>query len=398
MTNENSTRPPRLSPLRWILLIVTLLLLLDAFLVVCRAPSASLWIVAILVAEWGHYFAIGALVLAAVSWRRDGLGLYTVIFGICATLLFVWPALEAQFIGAALPQRCTDAFGPALNQDGRTAPFRFRDLFRLADGFEIDQSEHVYAIDGKKQLKLDLYRSPHAKDALPVIITIHGGSWNGGSKEQLPALNRCLAHEGYAVVAINYRHAPKWPFPAAIEDVFRAIDFLKAHATELQLDPTRIVLIGRSAGGQIALSAAYAGKEPGIRGVVSLYGPSDLVLGYEHPSRRWVLDSKRVLEDYLGGSPAQKSAEYAAGSAVNFVNADTPPTLLLHGQLDPTVWPEQSERLAARLQAANRPHLLLSLPWGTHGCDANINGPGGQLSLYAIDRFLANVLHPAGTE
>ena len=126
-----------------------------------------------------------------------------------------------------------------------------------------------------------------------------------------------------------------------------------------------------------------------------MYGPSDLVLGYEHPSRRWVLDSKRVLEDYVGGSPSQKPAEYAAASPVNFVNTATPPTLLVHGQLDPIVWPEQSEHLAARLREADRPHLYLSIPWGTHGCDANIHGPSGQLSLYAIDCFLANVLRPA---
>jgi hypothetical protein len=61
------------------------------------------------------------------------------------------------------------------------------------------------------------------------------------------------------------------------------------------------------------------------------------VLGYEHPSRRWVLDSKSVLEKYLGGSPTEQPERYAAASPINFVNAATPPTLLIHGSLDAMV-------------------------------------------------------------
>jgi acetyl esterase/lipase len=221
---------------------------------------------------------------------------------------------------------------------------------------------------------------------------IHGGSWNGGNRGQLPALSRVLAQQGYAVAAIGYRHAPKHPFPAALDDVFRAIDFLKRHAVEARIDVSRIALVGRSAGGQLALSAAYSGREPAIRGVVSLYGPNDLVLGYEHPSRRAVLDSKSVLEKYLGGSPAEQPERYAAASPVNSVNATAPPTLLIHGNLDPIVWPEQSQLLAARLQSDGRSHLLLELPWGTHGCDATLIGPSGQLTLYAIEHFLRTKL------
>jgi hypothetical protein len=78
-------------------------------------------------------------------------------------------------------------------------------------------------------------------------------------------------------------------------DVGHALDFLKANAVRFDIDATRIVLLGRSAGGQIALSAAYGLRNPAIRGVVSFYGPTDLVWGYQHPSRRWVLNSTRAL-------------------------------------------------------------------------------------------------------
>ncbi|HEY0368253.1 MAG TPA: alpha/beta hydrolase, partial [Chthoniobacterales bacterium] len=288
-----------------------------------------------------------------------------------------------------LPQRCTDAFG-LTSSDER--PFSFAELFRRVPRNDVERSEHTYATDGTKSLKLDLYRRRDATAPQPIIVMIHGGSWKGGKKSMLPAENYHLAHEGYAVAAIEYRHAPQSPFPAAVDDVFRALEYLKAQSNEWHLDTTRIVFIGRSAGGQLALSAAYSGREPNIRGVVSLYGPADLVLGYKRPSRRLVLNSRKVLEDYLGGSPNEQPQTYAAASPINFINDTTPPTLLIHGLLDPIVWPDQSEVLAAKLRDAHRPHLLLELPWATHGCDANPSGPSGQLSSYAVDRFLAATL------
>ena len=375
----------------WILFTAAVLLCLCSLLVFVSAPSDWLWIVAIIMAEWGHYAAILALVFAALSFRRGPIGRLTAVVAVITSGICLSPALRAALIARSLPARCTAAFG-AAGESRERAPLRFTRVITGVRTSDVEMSEHEYAQNGRKTLKLDLYRSRTAHAPQPLVIMVHGGSWNGGDKKQLPAINRYLAREGYAVASINHRHAPKHPFPAAIEDLFRAIDFLRANATELRLDPTRIVLIGRSAGGQIALSAAYAGRDPAIRGVISFYAPTDLVLGYEKPSRRAVLDSKKVLEDYLRGTPAQNPEGYAAASPINFVSTATPPTLLIHGALDPIVWPIHSELLAARLRSANRPHLYLHLPWATHGCDANISGPSGQLSLYAIRRFLASVL------
>jgi acetyl esterase/lipase len=388
------TAHDRVSPLQWIAFATALFLFLCSLLVVFSAPTAALWIIAIVIAEWGHFVAIAALFLAAISWRRRRLGAITAMIALAAAMLCLLPSLRAAQIARTLPARCTSAFGEATNPKGRAVPFNLIDLFRGVPTDGVEVTEHVYAVDGKKQLKLSLYQAKERAGTQPIIIMVHGGAWYRGNKEQLPAVDRHLARQHYAVASINYRHSPKFTFPAAVEDVFRAIDFLKTNAARWQLDPTRIVLIGRSAGGQIALSAGYAGREPGMRGVVGFYSPSDLVLGYAMPSRRWVLDSRKVLEDYLGGRPNEKPEAYAAASAINFVNAATPPTLLIHGQLDPIVWPNQSERLAARLQQAGRPHLYLALPWATHGCEANPSGPSGQLSLYAVDRFLAAVFGP----
>ncbi|MGI9088552.1 MAG: alpha/beta hydrolase fold domain-containing protein [Chthoniobacterales bacterium] len=372
--------------MRWFLLALAFLFFLCALLVLGSAPTASLWIAAIVLGEWGHDAALLAFLLALIAWRWSRAAAF---LALAAGLLCLLPAARALVLARTLPARCTSAFGNAENLSGRATPFSPLDLFRglPTDGVEV--SEQVYARDDPKHpLKLDLYRARDRTTAPPIILMIHGGSWNSGNKKQLPALNRYLAREGYAVASFNYRHAPEFRSPAQVEDVFRALDFLKANARVLALDPTRVVLIGRSAGGQIALSAAYAGRDPAIRGVVGFYAPSDLVLGYNHPSRRAVLDSQKVLREYLGGSPNEKSDAYAQASSINFVNVATPPTLLIHGLLDPIVWPEQSANLAQRLDQGGRPHLYLSLPWATHGCDANLSGPSGQLSTYAIDRFL----------
>ncbi|MGI8820945.1 MAG: alpha/beta hydrolase fold domain-containing protein [Chthoniobacterales bacterium] len=385
---------------RWVrvlLLMAAVFCCSASLLVWISAPTAALWVFAIVVGEWGHFAALAAVILAAVAWRlgpRPAAALALV-----AAVNFLSPTLQAMWIARTLPARCTAAFSTSTGPpSGRVKPFSLPALFLGVPLPEVEISELTYGMDGRKPLKLDLYQPVHPSAPLPLIVMVHGGSWNVGNKEQLSAINRYLAGENYTVAAINYRHAPKEPFPSAVEDVFRAIDFLKGHAVEAHLDTTRIVLMGRSAGGQIALSAAYSGKVPEVRGVVALYAPADLVLGYEKPSRRWVLDSKKVLEDYLGGTRTEKPQTYAAASPINFVGAGTPSTLLIHGSLDPIVWPLQSENLAARLQEAGRPHLYLPLPWATHGCDANLSGPSGQLTLYAIDRLLAAAFAPASAE
>ena len=117
----------------------------------------------------------------------------------------------------------------------------------------------------------------------PCIVVIHGGSWANGDSTQLPGLNSYLAARGYVVAAINYRLAPDHRFPAARDDLLAAIEYLKGHAQELGIDPRRFVLLGRSAGAQLALLVAYTAGDAAIRGVVGFYGPADLVYGYRTP-------------------------------------------------------------------------------------------------------------------
>jgi dipeptidyl aminopeptidase/acylaminoacyl peptidase len=130
-----------------------------------------------------------------------------------------------------------------------------------------------------------------------------------------------------------------------------------------------------------------------VRGVISLYGPSDLRYAYEHPAPPALRDTRSVLETYLGGAPdATEEDTYFAASPINFVSASSPPTLLIHGLRDAIVSPAETARLVSRLEEARVKHLFIRLPWATHGCDKSFGGPCGQIATYAIERFLDGVM------
>ncbi len=369
--------------------VVQFLLSILPFLVM---PIAPLWILAILIEGVGPWAALLCAGLIVFGDWKSRMGRISLAFAFAGFVLYVLPSVQAHRLAERLPERCMAAFGQTHTKFASfPRPYSIGRLFRGWPRSPVTVIERVYWKKDDESRHLDLYRPSNTSASLPLVIVIHGGSWGGGNKEELKSFNRLLASSGYAVAAVNYRLAPRWPFPAAEADIFHALDYLKAHAELLGVDPTRVVLLGRSAGGQIALSAAYGVKNSAIRGVISLYGPTDLVLAYQKPS--WVLDSKKALENYLGGNPNQRSAAYAAASPLKHVGSQTPPTLLIHGEKDPVVWPVHSRLLSHRLEEAQRPHLYLALPNGTHGCEAIASGPSGQLSVYAIRCFLDAILH-----
>jgi acetyl esterase/lipase len=193
------------------------------------------------------------------------------------------------------------------------------------------------------------------------------------------------------VAVINYRLAPKYHSPAPVEDVRDAIAYLKKHADQLQIDTGNFVLLGRSAGGQIALLAAYTLKNAGIKAVIGYYAPADMVWGYSAPASPLVMDSRKVMENYLDGSYDKVPHNYQASSPILAVNKNSVPTLLIHGENDVLVAYEHSRRLNDKLQQLGVKHFLLTLPWATHGCDYTLNGPSGQLATYTVDRFINQV-------
>ncbi|GAB2987946.1 hypothetical protein GCM10027049_30220 [Mucilaginibacter puniceus] len=258
---------------------------------------------------------------------------------------------------------------------------------------EIKYSTKTYATyHDNTSLTLDYYPAQRPGNR-PCVVLIHGGSWSSGDSQQLPELNNYLAKTGYNVASINYRMAPKYQSPAPLDDVRAALTYLRAHANELKIDTTNFVLLGRSAGAQIAMLAAYTLHDKAIKGVIDFYGPADMVWGYSKPANKLVMDSQGVMERYLGGTYKQVPQNYAASSPIEHVDKQSPPTLIIHGGNDVLVAYEHSNRLSKKLTENNIKHYWLKLPWATHGFDYNLNGPGGQLSTYAVTRFLQAVTY-----
>lgn len=351
---------------------------------------------AIGVTEWGHFLALIALAPLLPGWRGSKMGRIAAAAGIAAALLALTPLLRSIAVARSLPTQLNNAFGEASSMTGndsqaRSTPLSARDLILGVPLPPVNKKTLVYAMRDNESLTLDLFQGLGEHAPTPCVVVIHGGSWQSGDSTELDPLDSYLATRSYTVASINYSMGQKHIFPAALEDVRAAIAYLKGNAAGLGLDARHFVLLGRSAGGQLALLAVYTSHDPSIRGVISLYGPADLIYAYAHPANPMVIDSRGVLEAYLGGTPDEVRPQYDAASPINFIADDTPPTLLIHGGRDELVSPVQSERLARALERAGRPSLLVLLPWATHGCDFNFNGPCGQISTFAVERFLKAV-------
>lgn len=229
------------------------------------------------------------------------------------------------------------------------------------------------------------------------VVVVHGGSWRAGDKGEVPHVSAALAEAGFTVFDLRYRLAPDAPFPAAIEDVRCALATIAAQSSALGVDPSRVVLLGRSAGAQIVLVSAYAddsipsacGGDPvPVRGVVSIYGPTDLAWAHANPYVPDVVDGVSAIETYLGGPPAGNEARYRAATPQSWARRDLPPTLLIHGTGERCVRPENAEKLEAALRTVNAPVTLLRVPFAEHGFDVRRGGLGEQLTRAAILRFV----------
>lgn len=360
------------------------------------APQwAWIWKVALAVGEYGVWFVPLALGLGGVAWVTSEGGTRIALVALCvfATVGLLRPVWSATRIGARLPAEMQAAFGDDAAR-ARRAFSLWRLLIHPAPPAATSET-HVFSRDGGVELELDFYRARGAdRRGAPCIVVVHGGGWDGGDRGQLPEWNHRWASRGYAVAAVSYRLAPRFVWPAQRDDVLAALAWLKARAEQLGVDPSRFVLLGRSAGGQIATAVAYGAGDPAIRGAISFYAPQDMEFAWGVSREDDALNSINLMRQYLGGPPdsPERKALYATASAQAMIGPATPPTLLLHGAPDTLVWHRHSERLAAALQAAGVPHGFVSLPWATHAFDFNPDGPGGQLADYAIETFLRAVL------
>jgi acetyl esterase/lipase len=273
---------------------------------------------------------------------------------------------------------------------GRLAPLR---LLSPSESATPMKRFTFTAANGKTPLNLDYYPPTVSKPNSPWILVIHGGGWINGSSDQLPELNYHLAKRGYAVVSIDYRLSPGWLWPAPKEDAMEALKYIHEHAKELNLDPNRWAILGRSAGAQIAGVIAYSlhGEER-PKGFISFYDPTDLIFGYGVGQEDDVLRSRTLLRKFLGGTPEEAKALYESASVMRAVTKDACPTLLIHGLQDTIVWFKHTLRLKDVLDKNGVDSKLVLLRFGPHGFDYFFNGPEAQVTTSEVDDFLARML------
>jgi acetyl esterase/lipase len=375
---------------------------LVGMLAIFKPPSYSFWKLSIVVMEGGHYAVLPLLLLALWTFNSGGPGRVAAVLFLGAAVLFALTSLRALGAAAKLEKEFTAKWGtdmkPPVGTFQRERTLSLSDLFQGVPVPADSPRTLVYARKSDRDLKLDFYPAVKGASAkvgagpAPCVLVVHGGGWDGGARSQLADLNAFLAAEGYAVASLEYRLAPKHLYPAPVEDVADAIAFLRARAGELGVDASRLALVGRSAGGQIALQAAYTLKDPGIKGVVAFYAPADMVFGYSLPTNPLIMDSRLLMKQYLGGGYEDHPGNYVASSPVEHLDKSSPPTLLLHGRPDVLVSYRHTVHMRAKMESLGVRHFIVDVPWGAHGFDYVFRGPGSQISLYFIERFLAGVL------
>ncbi len=359
------------------------------------------WQAAIIAGEFGHYLGLLSVVLACFIlaywvimvepeqhfWRTGAISL---ILMLVTAGFFFSPTAYALRLAPGLPVKIATAF------DTKTKSSRPLQMSRLwlpiGGGNETKVTSHIFTpFDWPERLKLDLYAAN--KPDAPVVLMVHGGGWDSGDRTQLASFNHWLAGQGYAVAAVSYRLAPTYQWPAQRDDARQAIAWLKSNASDLGIDGNRIVLMGRSAGAQIAGAVAYGINDAAVRGFIGLYGVYDMGFVWSISREDDVLNSVNLMEQYLGGAPTPANqAAYDSASAQGLVErGKTPPTLLIHGTVDTLCWVKHSQRLADALKKSDVPHVFVELPWAVHAFDFNLHGPGGQLTTHAVKEFLTAV-------
>jgi acetyl esterase/lipase len=235
----------------------------------------------------------------------------------------------------------------------------------FASGIEV-RNDIEFARPGGEPLLMDAHippgPGPHA-----AVILVHGGGWTNGTKQAnfIQPLFGPLDESGLAWFSIDYRLAPKHPYPAAVRDVEESIRYIKAHAKEFRVDPKRLALMGESAGGHlVALVATRATSETRVAAVVPFYGAFDL--------EALLSEKKEVSKGWTGffgiTDLSEKSrAVLREASAATYVKKGLPPFLLIHGTKDEAVPYDQSVKFNAQLKAAGVKTEFYTVENGIHG-------------------------------
>lgn len=229
-------------------------------------------------------------------------------------------------------------------------------------------------VDGQS-LTLDA-SIPEGPGPFPAVIVVHGGGFVRGDKQTyVKPLFPVLTEANFAWFSINYRLAPKYPFPAAVEDVERAIQYVKSRAKQYKVDPQKIALVGESAGGYlVSYIGAFDKPASHVAAVVSFYGPHDLVMRVmKDPT---ITESMRDFWQVTEINDATKK-KLGEMSPTLYVHKTMPPFLLIHGTADKQVPYELSPLMCEKMLSVNASCELFTIDNGAHGMGSWEKLPNG---------------------
>lgn len=252
-----------------------------------------------------------------------------------------------------------------------------------------------FANPDDQHLTLDLAR-PDGEGPFPAVVCIHGGGFREGDQSYYDATCEDLARHGYVAITINYRLAPQFPFPAAVEDCKAAVRWLRANADKYHIDPDRIGTVGCSAGGTLAEFLGVTGDQKKYEGtggnpdqsskvkcVVEFFGANDLTKSYDKST-----DAATVLPLYLGGNLEEARERHVEASPITWVTAKSAPTLCIHGTEDELVALEQSELMVDKLKAAGVEAKLLVMKGAGHGFEGEQQEQADKAMIKFFDAHL----------
>ncbi|MFJ9457383.1 alpha/beta hydrolase fold domain-containing protein [Kitasatospora sp. NPDC101447] len=331
---------------------------------------------------------VAGLGLALAAWRRRARAA-TWLSGLCAALMLVMTVVPGVALArTASAEGSTVSLGSYLGHG-----------LSLGSGRPHDARTLTYATVDGTGLKLD-YLPAHGKaragGSRPAVVYVHGGGWKIGSREDGYPWGTWFTDRGYAVFTIDYRLLPHADWQTGPGDVKAAVGFVRDNADRFGVDPSDITLFGESAGGHLAMMAAYTQGDPmfpptvphpdtSVRAVINFYGTTDFDDALAHSTAPGLI--RAATREYVGGTREQQPDRWYASSPVHHVRPGLPATLSVHGRDDRLIPPSQLRLLDAALVRAGVPHRSVELPWAGHLFDLTRGNLATQVAGGVIDRF-----------
>jgi acetyl esterase/lipase len=280
----------------------------------------------------------------------------------------------------------------------------------------------VYGSRANRELHLDIYEPTGPVNHRTAVLALHGGGWNMGAKEMIRPRGDFLSKLGFTVLAAEYRLVSEAPWPAQLHDVKTAIAWTRGNASQLGIDPDKVVVQGHSAGAHLALMAAGtygrsefdpddgSGPQAKVAAVVAYYPPVRLLVGGPPPdfskgppTPAQMAENRKMMVREDGSSPVagmllgDNATEEAAKAAspLEYLSRDFPPTIIFHGTADGVVHPEASRLLFNSLQGLGVPVELHQIADANHEFD--VTPSYGQVSALESALFLRRFVSESGS-